>query len=178
VVNESTYGAAPAERSKPAKGWTFATFREWREREHPRTSYQIAARVWHPENRAAIAGVTGAPNSAMKNWEPRLTGFAYSDRNVYLVEVAAELSAERVGRVLYLVDLYRRDPDYAEHRSKRVHVVMIVRGATADMIAFARRRHIRVIVRTCDADSRAMADADRVSEAQPTPPTAAHGPRC
>ena len=106
----------------------------------------------------------------MKNWEPRLTGFAYSDCDVYLVEVAAELSAEHVGRVLYLVDLWRRDPDYGEHRGKRVHVVMVVRGATADLIEFARRRRIRVTVFGADTKANAVASTERVSEASPALP--------
>jgi len=169
-VNEPEQIETPAAKARAAAGWTFAAFREWRGREHPRTSYQIAPRVWRPESRAAVAAGVNAPKPAMKNWEPRLTGFAYSDRDMYLVEVAAELSAEHVGRVLYLVDLWRRDPDYGEHRGKRVHVVMVVRGATADLIEFARRRRIRVTVFGADTKADAVASAERVSEASPALP--------
>ncbi len=101
----------------------------------------------------------------MKNWEPRLTGFAYSDGDAYLVEVAAELSAEIIGRMLYLVDLWRRDPDYIEHRGKRVHVVTLVRATTTDLIDFARRRRIRVVLLRGEATAGAPADSYRNGEA-------------
>lgn len=147
----------PAPKAKAAAGSTFATFRAWREREHPRASYQIAPRVWRPESYAQLGGCADANRRAMKNWEPRLVGMAYSDRDVYLVEIANELSAEGIGRLLYLVDLWRRDPDWVEHRSKRLHLVMLVRGATADLIDFARHRKIRVMM--LGAETRAEAPA-------------------
>jgi hypothetical protein len=152
-VNEPEQLEMPAAKAKAAAGWTFAAFREWREREHPRTSYQIGPRVWRPESHARIGAYACANQRAMKNWEPRLTGLAYADRDVYLVEVAAELSAESIGRVLYLVDLWQRDPDYAEHCIKRVHVVMIVREAAPSLLKFARRRRIRVVVLRADDEA-------------------------
>jgi hypothetical protein len=145
-VNESGQGAAPAKRSKPAKGWTLEAFREWRSREHPRASYAITPRLWTPDGIERAAGSAERERRMIKNWEPRLTGMAYSERDVFLVEVAGELTAEHVGRLLYLADLWRRDPDYHEHRSKRVHLVMLVRGADLALLDFARRRRIRVLV--------------------------------
>jgi hypothetical protein len=53
-VNESARIESKAEKSKAAAGWTFAAFREWREREHPRTSYEIAPRFWRPESHAQL----------------------------------------------------------------------------------------------------------------------------
>jgi len=79
-------------------------------------------------------------------FEPRLTGMAYSERDVYLVEVAGELTAEHAGRLLYLADLWRRDADYLEHRGKRVHLGILVRRADRALLDFARRRRIRVVV--------------------------------
>src|SRR5262245_59290205 len=79
---------------KIARGWTFAAFRSWRDHEHPRSSYQIAPAVWRPERFAQYAGEPDARRRALKNWEPRFTGMAYSDRAVYLVEVVGELTAE------------------------------------------------------------------------------------
>ncbi|MFI5351361.1 MAG: hypothetical protein ACHQZS_00215 [Candidatus Binatales bacterium] len=163
-MNESAAIAPDRPKAKAAKGSSFGVFRDWRAREHPRTCYQIAPRVWRPESLAQFEGAADANLRAIKNWEPRLTGFAYSDRDAYLVEVAAELSAERVGRVLYLVDLWRRDPDWSEHRGKRMHLVMLVRDATADMINFARRRRIRVVLVRGDARAAAPAALDRVNK--------------
>ncbi len=117
-VNEWTQGVTPAAGTKAAAGWRFAAFRQWRERNHPRAAYQIAPRLWRPEMRAQFEAETDAKRQAMKNWEPHLTGMAYSDRAVYLVEVAAELSAESMGRLLFLGGLFRQDPDYSEQRGK------------------------------------------------------------
>jgi hypothetical protein len=152
-MNQSAQSAGPPAKARAAAGWTFAAFRAWREREHPQSSYQIGPHVWWPERSNGAVVVEYRINPAMKNWEPRLTGFAYSDSDVYLVEVAAVLSAEHIGRLLYLVDLWRRDPDYLQHRNKRVHVVAIVREATDDLIAFARRRRIRVVLLCADTEA-------------------------
>jgi hypothetical protein len=88
---------------------------------------------------------------------------AYDDRRIFLIEVASELTAEHVGRLLFMVDLFRRDPDYVEHRGRRVRLVMLVREATAAVIDFARRRKIRVVVVGGDGDQeRATAPAGTI----------------
>ena len=136
-------------------------FRAWREREHPRSSYQIAPPLWRPEWQSQAEDAREPMRRALKNWEPRLTGMAYSDRIVHLVQVVDELRAEQIGRMLYLADLFRRDPDYAEHRSKRVHLVMLARKAAPSVLDFARRRRIRVVVFCADGDEGARNAADR-----------------
>jgi hypothetical protein len=85
---------------------------------------------------------------------------AHSERDVFLVEVAGELTAEHVGRLLYLADLWRRDPDYLEHRSKRVHLVMLVRRADLALLDFARRRRIRALVLGAGDDLERVSEAD------------------
>ncbi len=159
-MNESGQGAAPAKRSKAAKGWTFEACREWRSREHPRASYAITPRVWTPDGIERAAGSAERERRMIKNWEPRLTGMAYSEREVFQIEVAGELTAEHVGRLLYLADLWLRDPDYLEHRSKRVHLVMLVRGADLALLDFARRRRIRVLVLGAGDDLEQVSEAD------------------
>jgi len=42
----------------------------WREREHPRVSYQIAAKVWRLESLAKVAGETDTRRLALRNWDP------------------------------------------------------------------------------------------------------------
>jgi hypothetical protein len=68
---------------------------------------------------------------------------AYSDSAVFLVEVVGELTAAKIGKVLYLADLFGRDPDYLEHRGKRVRLVVLSRECTASLLDFARRRRPR-----------------------------------
>ena len=135
-------------RAKPhrACGWTFAAFRAWREREHPCASYLITPRVWRPERFAQFAGEPDVRRRALKNWEPRFTGMAYSHRAVYLVDVVGELTAENVGNTLYWADLFRRDPDYVEQRDKEVHLIILARDATTSLREFAQRLGIRVMV--------------------------------
>jgi len=142
-------------------GWQFAVFRAWREREHPRSSYQIAPPLWRPEWQSQAEDAREPMRRALKNWEPRLTGMAYSDRIVHLVQVVAELRAEHIGRMLYLADLFRSDPDYGEHRSKRVHLVILARKVAPSVLDFARRRRIRVVVSSAAGDEGARNAVDR-----------------
>jgi hypothetical protein len=120
-------------------------FRAWREREHPKSSYQIAPHVWRPEHFAQFAGEPDASRRALKNWEPRFTRMAYSDRAVYLVDVVRELTAEIIGKALYCAELFRRDPDYDRHREKRMHLIILARVTTTSLRDFARRGRIRVV---------------------------------
>lgn len=154
IVNQLGNRGAGASPSKPETGWQFAAFREWRARHHPRAAYQMAPRVWRPERLEQFASYPEAERRMLKGGEPRLTAMAYSDRNVFLVEVGRDLSPEHVGRLLFLVDLFRRDPDYSEHHDKRLRMVMLVREATALMIDFARRRRIRIAVLDGPGDQR------------------------
>ncbi len=165
MSGESAHDAAPAEHSRRKGGWRFAAFRQWREREHPRSSYQIAPAVWRPESLARIEGESGAKRRALKSWEPRLTGFTCSERALYLVEVVAELGAESVGKLLYLADLFRHDPDYAEHRDKRLHLPMLAREAAPSLLEFARRRRIRVVVLDAENEAPDRIDPDRSARA-------------
>jgi len=104
----------PEPGARSGAGWQFALFPAWRERECPQSSYQISPPVWRPEWQSQAEGVRDRTRQALKNWEPRLTGMAYSDRIVHLVQVVDDLRAEQIGRMLYLADLFRGDPDYAE----------------------------------------------------------------
>jgi hypothetical protein len=151
----------PPAKGGSGTGWQFAVFRAWREREHPQSSYEIAPRVWRPEWQGQAQGVRDRTRQALKNWEPRLTGMAYSDRIVHLVDVVAELRAEEIGRMLYLADLFHRDPDYGEHRSKRVHLVMLARKVAPSVLDLARRRRIRVVVLSSGGDEGGRNAADR-----------------
>jgi hypothetical protein len=149
-----------AARPPAGAGWQFAIFRAWREREHPRSSYLIGPHVWTAEGRVQADEAGDPARRALKNWEPRITGVAYSDRAIYLVEVVAKLTAEHVGKILYLADLFRADADWAEHRSKRVHLVMLAREAAPSVLEFARRRRIHVAILDSDGDEDLRRKAD------------------
>jgi hypothetical protein len=152
IESESTRNAALAAKPKRDRGWTFAAFRAWRHRAHPGSSYQIAPAVWRPERYAEFCREPDARRRALKNWEPRFTGLACSDHAVFLVEVVGELTAEIVGKLLYCADLFRRDPDYDQHRHKRMYLVILAREATTSLRDFARRCHIRVHVWSADTE--------------------------
>jgi hypothetical protein len=160
IVINSSLDMQPV-RPAAGAGWQFAVFRAWRERDHPRASYVIASHVWRREQRLQADDASESARGALKNWEPRLTGVAYSDRSVFLVEVIAKLTAEHVGRMMYLADLFRADPDYAAHRCKSAHRVMLVREAEPSVFEFARRKRVRVIVWRSGADTDSSHDADR-----------------
>ena len=160
----------PEPGARSGAGWQFALFPAWRERECPQSSYQISPPVWRPEWQSQAEGVRDRTRQALKNWEPRLTGMAYSDRIVHLVQVVDDLRAEQIGRMLYLADLFRGDPDYAEHRSKRVRLFMLARKVAPSVLDFARRRRIRVLVLSSGGDEggRSAADRKRLEVATPT----------
>jgi len=86
-----------------------------------------------------------------KQCEPCLTGLTYTERCLYLALAVRALEPEAVGRLLYLADLFRRDPDYADHRNKRTHLVMIARTASPSVTDFARRHRVRVVLVGCNA---------------------------
>jgi hypothetical protein len=135
-------------------------FRAWREREHPRTAYLIGPRVWTAEGRVQADEASDPARRSLKNWEPRITGVAYTDRAIYLVEIVAKLTAENVGKILYVADLFRADDDWAEHRSKRMHLIMLTRKAAPSVLEFARRRRIHVTMLDSNGDEGLRRAAD------------------
>jgi hypothetical protein len=156
-------------KPKRGRGWTFAAFRAWRERELPRAGYEIAAKVWRPESYAQAAGETEAIRRALKNWEPCFSGLAHTERAIYLTEVVNRLTAERIGRLLYLSDLFRSDPDYAEHQGKRLHRIVLTREASETLMEFARRHGIRVSV-LCTESAADVTDArDHINHSHENP---------
>ena len=159
-----------AARPAAGAGWQFAQFRAWREREHPQSNYQIAQPLWRPEWQSQAEGVRDRTRQALKNWEPRLPAWPTPIDIVHLVQVVAELRAKQIGRMLYLADLFRRDSDYSEHRSKRVHLVMLARKAAPSILDFARRRRIQVVLFCAAGDEEGSKAADRktVEVAAPT----------
>ena len=138
--------AWPVSQPTARRGWQFAAFRDWKAREHLRAAYEIAPRVWRSESLARVADKSAAERVVWKNCEPCFTGLAYTERHIYLTLAVGALEPAAAGRLLYLADLFRRDPDYADHRNKRTHLVMLARTASQSVTDFARRRRIRVVL--------------------------------
>ena len=126
----------PPAKGGSGTGWQFAVFRAWREREHPQSSYEIAPRVWRPEWQGQAQGVRDRTRQALKNWEPRLTGMAYSDRIVHLVMLARKVAPS-------VLDLARR---------RRIRVVVLSSGGDEGGRNAADRKALEVAAPTEHAD--------------------------
>ena len=72
-------------------------FRIWRERTLPHAAYRLEARFWTPAGRQFAEGLPDWQRRACKNFEPRVTGIAWTSRRLYLViaTAAATLRARR-----------------------------------------------------------------------------------
>ena len=92
----------------------------------------------------------------VKRGEPQITGFAYTTRRIYLVIVARIGSYEHVARLLHFRALFSDDPDYVEHRYKRVSMLILCDDCPPAALDFARRHHVRVI-----AQGAQITDPDR-----------------
>lgn len=93
---------------------------------------------------------------ACKNFEPRVTGIAWTSRRLYLVIATAAASYEHVAQLIHARALIRGDPDYADQRGKRVSMVLLADKADPSIVDFARRQRVRILVAPI---SSAMGDA-------------------
>src|SRR5215469_6664373 len=132
-------------------GAVFDCFRRWREQTLPRASYRIAPRFWTPPGLTRAEGLADSYRRAVKSFEPMLTGIAWTPRRVYLVVAATAPSYEHVGRLIHCAALFRADPDYAEHRDKRVSRLMLCDDCAPGVADFARRQRVQTftIRRSC-----------------------------
>jgi hypothetical protein len=120
-------------------------FREWKRLSLPTASYAIQPRIWTPDNLARVKDLDTQQRVLWKNREPCLTAMAWTESDLYLVDVRAALTAGALGEFLYRVSLFHADPDYAEHRSRRAHLVALTLDAPPAIAAFARSRRVRVL---------------------------------
>ncbi len=112
----------------------------------PAASYRVDTRIWTPEGLAEAAGREDFARRALKVFELKLTGIAWTDRVVVMALAARAGTARALGYLMYLRDLFRADPDYVEHEAKRLRAVAIFAGCPPSLTEFARRRRIKVVV--------------------------------
>jgi hypothetical protein len=126
-------------------GAIFDRFRRWREQSLPHALYRIAPRFWTPAGLTHAEGLADSHRRAVKSFEPMLTGIAWKARRFYLVVAATAPGYEHVGRLIHCAALFRADPDYAEHRGKRISLILVAGNVAPALADFARRHRVHVI---------------------------------
>ena len=135
---------APGKQPRP--NITAARFRLWRERAMPLASYQLAPAFWTPAGLVRAAASPPHMRQAVKRLEPSLSGLAYTPRRIDLVVAAGAADYQHVAKLIHCRALMRADPDYSEHRGKRVSMILLANQVAPAVADFARRHHVRVIV--------------------------------
>ena len=130
---------------QPRQNITVARFRLWRQCSLPRASYQITPRFSTPDDLRSAAGLKDWQRRAAKSFSPSLTGLAYTPRRLYLVVAAGAANYEHVAKLVHCRALMRADPDYQEHRGKRVSMLVLCDDCPAAVADFARRHRVRVV---------------------------------
>jgi len=128
-----------------SRGRVYVRFRAWRERHLPDASYQIAPAFWTSAGSKYAASVEPILVPAVKRREPQLTGLAHTERAIYLVVVARAATYEHVARLIHCRALMRDDPDYQEHRGKRVSMLMLCDECAPGVADFAHRQRVRTL---------------------------------
>ncbi len=139
----------------PRQNITVARFRLWRERSLPRASYQITPRFWTPDTLESAAALKDWQRRAAKSFAPSLTGLAYTPRRLYLVVAAGAAHYEHIAKLVHCRALMRADPDYIEHKGKRVTMLLLANQVDPSIADFARRSRVRVCVPPAAAGSEA-----------------------
>jgi len=138
------------ETTKPAKvsgnPAMAVRFRIWRERTLPRAAYRLEARFWTPAGRQFAEGLPDWQRRACKNFEPRVTGIAWTSRRLYLVIATATASYEHAAQLMHARELIRVDRDYAEHAEKRVSMILLADKIGPPIDDFCRRHRVQVVV--------------------------------
>jgi len=138
------------ETTKPAKlsgnPAMAVRFRSWRESTLPSAAYRIEPRFWTPAGLQFAEGLPDWQRRACKNFEPRVTGIAWTSRRLYLVIAAAAATYEHAAQLIHARALLRADPDYIEHRGKRVTMLLLANQVDPSIADFARRSRVRVCV--------------------------------
>jgi hypothetical protein len=121
-------------------------FRAWRERTVPRGAYRIEPRFWTQAGLRFAEGLPDWQRRATKSFEPRVTGMAWTSSRLYLVIVTAAATYGHAAQLMHARALLRVDPDYIEHRGKRVSMILLADKVEPTIADFAGRNHVRVSV--------------------------------
>lgn len=138
------------ETTKPAKvsgnPAMAVRFRIWRERTLPHAAYRLEARFWTPAGLRYAEGLPDWQRRAYKNFEPRVTGIAWTSRRLYLVIATATASYEHAAQLIHARALIGVDSDYAEHMEKRVSMVLLADKVEPPIDDFCRHHRVQVVV--------------------------------
>jgi len=142
----------------------FARFRAWRERTLPHASYQIAPAFWTPAGLQYAATVDPIVAPSVKRREPTVTGLAYTARTIHLVACTRDAGYEQIAKLIHCRALMRDDPDHAEHRGKRMFMLLLCDDCSPAVADFARRQRVRILIAPVssamgDPSARQSADA-------------------
>jgi hypothetical protein len=119
-------------------------FRTWRESAAPTAAYQLIPRFWTQAGRELAQDMTEANRRASKNFEPSLTGIAWTARQLHLVIATRAADYEHVAKLIHCRTLVRDDPDYDEHKGKRVSALILCDNAPRRVLDFARRYRVKI----------------------------------
>jgi hypothetical protein len=108
-------------------------------------SYQLAPSFWTPAGLRRWASLAATELPVAKRTEPQVTGLAWTAQTLFLVMAARDATYEHAARLIHCRALVRDDPDHAEHRDKRVSMILLCADCPPAVADFARRHRIRVI---------------------------------
>ena len=120
-------------------------FRIWRERTLPHAAYRLEARFWTPEGLRSAEPLPVWQRRAAKNFEPRVTGIAWTSHRLHLVIATAAATYDHAAQLIHARALIRADPDYSEHRGKRVSMVLLADEVDPSIADFCRRQRVRIL---------------------------------
>jgi hypothetical protein len=144
-------------------------FRLWRASTLPSAAYRIEPRFWTPAGLQFAEGLNDRQRRSCKNFEPRVTGIAWTSRRLYLVIAAAAATYEHAAQLIHARALLRADPDYIEHHGKRVTMLLLANQVDPPIADFARRSRVRIVTQ-CEPLIRATdTKTDTKQSAAPAP---------
>jgi hypothetical protein len=135
-------------------------FRVLREQNLPRAAYRIEPRFWTSAGRQRAEVIPDWQRRACKNFEPRVTGIAWTLSRLYLVVATNTANQVHVAQLIHARALIRADPDYIEHQDKRVSMVLLAEKVEWPIADFARRHRVRIVVPNGVEGKKAMAPAE------------------
>jgi hypothetical protein len=132
-------------------------FRLWRERNLPKAAYRLEPRFWTQAGLQFAEGLSDRQRRASKNFEPRVTGMAWTSGRLYLVIATATASYEHAAQLIHARALVRHDSDYVEHIGKRLSMILLAEKAESPIEDFCRRHRVRLCVSLATAGAKTLA---------------------
>jgi len=147
-------------------------FRSWRESTLPSAAYRIEPRFWTEAGLQFAEGLSARHRRAAKNFEPRVTGIAWTSHRLYLVIATAAATYDHAAQLIHARELVRVDEDYTEHKDKGISLILLADKVEWPLDDFCRRHRIRIVTQ-CAQMSRATdtkTDTERTAALAPESP--------